>query len=80
MAYLNKRAPNLSKSELKYSGLSLDPKKIYTKEEVLNEVTRNASNTEAKLIIGKEAGFKKIQRQNNRLPIWSTSQCARGIE
>ena len=64
MAYLNKRAPNLSKSELKYSGLSLDPKKIYTKEEVLNEVTRNANNTEAKLIIGKEAGFKKIQRQN----------------
>lgn len=48
MAYLNKRAPNVSKSEIQFSRINLDPEKKYSKEEILNSLEYTTEGTVAK--------------------------------
>ena len=64
MAYLNKRAPNVSSSEIEFSGLNLDPQRRYTREEVLGELRRDTSDFRADIITGPETLYRKEQRQN----------------
>ena len=42
-AYLKKRAPNVDKAELQSFNLNLDPKRLYTREEVLNLAKQEGS-------------------------------------
>jgi len=42
-AYLQKRAPNVDKAELQSFDLNLDPKRLYTREEVLNLAKQEGS-------------------------------------
>ena len=42
-AYLQKRAPNVDKAELQSFDLNLDPKRLYTREEVLNLAKQKGS-------------------------------------
>jgi len=43
-AYLQKRAPNVDKAELQSFNINLDPKRLYTKEEVLNLAKQEGSS------------------------------------
>lgn len=49
MSYLQKRAPNLSSSELNFSRLNLDPEKKYTRDEVLSAISFDTDNVLATL-------------------------------
>ena len=65
MAYLNKRAPNVSKSEIEFSRIDLDPKKKYTKDEVLDNLQFSTEGTSAKIREGKDTLFKNQQIPRN---------------
>ena len=68
MAYLNKRAPNVSKSEIQFSRINLDPEKKYSKEEILNSLEYTTEGTVAKFR-GKKSGalYGKEQLPKNYL-------------
>lgn len=68
MAYLNKRAPNVSKSEIQFSRINLDPEKKYSKEEILNSLEYTTEGTVAKFR-GKKSGalYGKEQIPKNYL-------------
>ena len=68
MAYLNKRAPNVSKSEIQFSRINLDPEKKYAKEEILNSLEYTTEGTVAKFR-GKKSGalYGKEQLPKNYL-------------
>ena len=63
MAYLNKRAPNVSSSEINFSSLNLDPNTRYTREEVLSLLERDTSNFRANMLSGDSTRYRKAQRQ-----------------
>ena len=65
MAYLNKRAPNVSKGELQFSRLNLDPDKKYSKEELLENLEYSSEDTVAKIRSGKKTLFKGQQIPKN---------------
>lgn len=64
MAYLNKRAPNVSKGELDFSRLDLDPKKKYSKDEVLDNLKFSTEGTIARYIPLKQSDYSRVQIQN----------------
>jgi hypothetical protein len=65
MAYLNKRAPNVSKAELKFSGLNLDPKKRYTKQDLNEKMGNAAVGVQAKVISEQDSEFSGVQIPRN---------------
>ena len=65
MAYLNKRAPNVSKGELQFSRLNLDPDKKYSREELLENLDYSLEGTVAKIRSGKKTLFKGQQIPKN---------------
>lgn len=67
MAYLNKRAPNVSKGELDFSRLDLDPKKKYSKDEVLNNLQFSTEGVKAKVIDRDFANYENVQIPKNYL-------------
>jgi hypothetical protein len=78
MAYLQKRAPNLSSSELNFSRLNLDPERKYTRDEVLSaiefdtddvlatltEVRPRQSALTSEVQLARNPRFSKEQTQN----------------
>jgi hypothetical protein len=65
MAYLNKRAPNVSKGELQFSRLNLDPDKKYSREELLENLEYSLEGTVAQIRSGKKTIFKGQQIPKN---------------
>jgi hypothetical protein len=67
MAYLNKRAPNVSKGEIDFSRIDLDPKKKYSKDEVLDNLQYSTEGVKAKLIERDFANYERSQIPKNYL-------------
>lgn len=67
MAYLNKRAPNVSKGELDFSRLDLNPKKKYSKDEVLNNLQFSTEGIKANFIPREKARWEDTQVPRNYL-------------
>ena len=62
-AYLNKRAPNVDKSELESFDINLDPNKKYTREEVL-ALAKEKGTTDYTIEKQKYTEYDDMQRQN----------------
>ena len=65
MAYLNKRAPNVSRGEVDFSRIDLDPKKKYTKDEVLDNLQYSLEGTRANFIPRDRARWEDTQIPGN---------------
>ena len=61
-AYLNKRAPNVDKAELESFDINLDPKRLYTKEEVLN-LTKEKGSPDYTVERKEVVQYQSAQRQ-----------------
>lgn len=67
MAYLTKRAPNVNKGEVAFSRLDLNPKKKYSKAEVLDSLQFSVEGTKANFIPRKKAEWEDTQVPRNYL-------------
>jgi hypothetical protein len=63
MGYLNKRAPNVDKSELESFNINLDPNKKYTREEVLT-LAKEKGSSDYTIEKQKYTEYEDTQRQN----------------
>ena len=63
MGYLNKRAPNVDKSEIESFNINLDPNKKYTREEVLT-LAKEKGSPDYTIEKQKDTNYEDIQRQN----------------
>ena len=61
-AYLQKRAPNVDKAELQSFDLNLDPKRLYTREEVLN-LAKEKGSPDYTIEKQRYTEYKDAQRQ-----------------
>ena len=62
-AYLRKRAPNVDKTELESFDINLDPKRLYTKEEVL-DLAKEKGSTDYTIEKLRFPEYKDTQRQS----------------
>jgi len=63
MGYLNKRAPNVDKSELESFNINLDPNKKYTREEILT-LAKEKGSPDYTIEKQKYTDYEDTQRQN----------------
>ena len=64
IAFLNKRAPNVNKTELYWSGLleTINPSKKYTKAELLNLSKKQTPSIEIQILTGEDVSYSTTQR------------------